>query len=195
MRCKIKYNDDVIVEGTFHCIDKDTEDAVVTIDGYAASNHFPMSNVEFILEAGDDFVNKNSDYFPSEILERTTRAFESLAVLKANGISPAWIERCLGLEIGSINKWRMAQYFPPETCALLKIIEHYPEMLDVARLGFPPFDKLIARVLVDPKHLKDSEISSDKGKIIGKGEDWVDIEITDKAIINKILCPSKEKED
>jgi len=184
MRCKIKYNDDVIVEGTFHCIDKDTEDAIVT-DGYAASNHFPMSDV-ILLSAFD---------FPPEILERTTRAFESLAVLKANDISPAWIERCLGLEIGSINKWRMAQYFPPETCALLKIIEHYPEILDVARLGFPPFDKLVARVLVDPKHLKDSELSSDKGKIIGKGEDWVDIEITDKAIINKILCPSKEKED
>ena len=49
---------------------------------------------------------------------------------------------------------------------------------------------MIARIQCDPGILASStETISDVGNIVAKGEDWIDIEITDKDTIEKLIKP------
>jgi hypothetical protein len=58
----------------------------------------------------------------------------SLDHLEVKGYSTARIERCLGLNIGTFNKYKEQNVFPREAYVLLRIIECQPELLTLAKL-------------------------------------------------------------
>ena len=136
-----------------------------------------------------DFTGVNDaliDKAIDEVLAK--RAIESLDTLAAKGFTPTWIERCLGLHVGFLRKCREQNLFSRETYTLLRFIECQPELLNLARMNYPPIEKVIARIQCDPGILASStETISDVGNIVGKGDDWVDVEIMDKEVIAKLL--------
>jgi len=139
-------------------------------------------------ESGD-FTGANDVLIDKAISEALTkRAIESLDTLAEKGHSTTWIERCLGLNVGFLRKCREQNLFSRETYTLLRFIECQPELLNLAKLGYPPVEKVIARIQCDPDLLASStETISDVGNIVGKGDDWVDVEIVDKEVIAKLL--------
>lgn len=141
-------------------------------------------------ESGD-FTGENDGRVEAAIQEALTkRGIESLDKLAEQGNTATWIERCLGLEIGFLKRCRANNYFSRETYVLLRFIECQPELLTLAKFDYPPIEKVIARIQCDPGILASStETISDVGNIVAKGEDWIDIEITDKDTIEKLIKP------
>jgi len=144
-----------------------------------------------VCKASGDFTGENDHRIEAAIQDALTkRAIESLDKLAEQGNTATWIERCLGLEIGFLKRCREYNEFSRETYTLLRFIECQPELLTLAKLGYPPIEKVIARIQCDPGILASStETISDVGNIVGKGDDWVDIEITDKETIEKLINP------
>lgn len=56
---------------------------------------------------------------------------EMLAELESAGVSAAYIDRALGLKMGTVAKWRAGE-IAPEEMALLRIIHMFPRILEVA---------------------------------------------------------------
>lgn len=56
---------------------------------------------------------------------------EMLAELESAGASAVYIERALGLKVGTVAKWKRGE-IPPEEMALLRIIHMFPRVLEVA---------------------------------------------------------------
>jgi len=89
--------------------------------------------------AEGDFSNDNDLLIEEAIKEAITkRAIQSLDILAENGQSTAWIERCLGLNIGTFKKYKEQNVFPREAYVLLRFIECQPELLTLAKLNYPP---------------------------------------------------------
>ena len=86
-----------------------------------------------------DFAGENDPLVDDAIDTITTqRALESLKRLRDIRITPVYIERCLGLKIGTIRKWEKQNKVPRLGYALLRLIEHQPSLVEVAKNGYPP---------------------------------------------------------
>lgn len=66
------------------------------------------------------------------------RSCECVDNLNQQGISNEYIERCLGLRIGSIREWQY-QGFPMEVYVLLRFLEIQPHLIEIAKAGYPKF--------------------------------------------------------
>lgn len=60
-----------------------------------------------------------------------------VASLARAGVSVSYVERALGLEQGTVNRWRGARV-PFEGLALMRVVAAMPWILEAAAAGFDP---------------------------------------------------------